>query len=186
MKSTAAIYDLLVSEYDERMFHLIPTTKSVTRHKWIEEQCNGEHVLDVGGSGYLAEIIKRVAKSHSTVDKQNADYCVNLDKEPIPIVGGTTLVVCGEVVEHLSNPGFFLDGLRLYHVPVIFTVPNAFAAIGRRHIMRGMENVNADHVAYYSHYTFKNLLQRHGFEVERFLWYNGQPGISEGLIFKAR
>lgn len=186
MKSTTAIYDLLVSEYDERMFHFIPTAESVTRHIWIEQQCKDQHVLDVGGSGPLSEIIQRVAKSHQTVDKHDADYCVDLDKEPIPVIGGTTLVVCGEVIEHLSNPGFFLDGLRSYHVPIIFTVPNAFAAVGRRHILKGIENVNADHVCYYSYYTFSNLLKRHGFEVEKFLWYNGHPFVAEGLIFRAR
>ncbi len=186
MKSTAAIYDLLADPYDERMFHRIPVTKSVVRHEWIAERCKGEDVLDVGGSGPLAKIIKRVAKSHRTVDKQDADICIDLDREPIPIVGGVSLIVCGEVVEHLSNPGRFLDGLRGYSVQVVFTVPNAFTTIGTQYVKRGVENVNADHVAYYSYYTFSNLLKRHGFTVEKFLWYNGQPGVAEGLIFLAR
>ena len=185
MKSTTAIYDLLEDEYDSRMMHRIPAAKSVTRHEYIREACKDKAVLDIGGSGPLAEIIKQVAKSYRNVDKNNADFCVDLDKERVPVVEGIELVVCGEVVEHLSNPGFFLDGLSEYKVPVIFTVPNSFTKIGTRWINKGIENVNQDHVAYYSYYTFSNLLRRHGFKTDAFLWYNGSPGTAEGLIFLA-
>ena len=185
MRSTTAIYDLLVNEYDERMFHRIPDAPSVTRHEFIRSECIGKRVLDIGGSGTLAELIKGVAKSYANVDKVDATYCINLDREPVPVID-VDLIVCGEVIEHLSNPGFFLDGLREYRVPFIFTVPNAFCSIGAKWTMKGIENVNSDHVAYYSYYTFSNLIKRHGFSVDKFLWYNGSPGTAEGLIFCAR
>ena len=185
MRSTTAIYDLLVSEYDERMFHRIPAAPSVTRHEFIRSECIGKRVLDIGGSGPLAELIKGVAKSYANVDKTDATYCINLDCEPVPVID-VDLVVCGEVVEHLSNPGFFLDGLRAYTVPIIFSVPNAFTKVGTGWIKKGVENVNSDHVSYYSYYTFSNLIKRHGFSVDKFLWYNGSPGTAEGLIFCVR
>lgn len=185
-QSTTAIYDLLRSDFEDRMLHPIPKAGSVVRHKWIVERCKGQCVLDVGGSGPLHDLIVSVSQKCVSVDKAGADLCVDLDKSPVPMVDGITLVVCGEVVEHLSNPGFFLDGLRRYPVPVIFTVPNAFTDIGTKWVKRGIENVNDDHVAYYSHHTFHRLLSRHGFCVETFCWYNGAPGTAEGLIFQAR
>jgi hypothetical protein len=186
LKSTTAIYDLLESEHDSRMMHRVPSAPVVVRHEYIRDACKGRTVLDVGGSGKLQEIIKSVAKSYTAVDKESDDYCVDLDKEKIPVVHGIELIVCGEVVEHLSNPGFFLDGLREYQVPIIFTVPNAFCSFGAKWVLKGIENVNQDHVAYYSYHTFKVLLTRHGFIIDKFMWYNGQPGIAEGLVFLAR
>ncbi len=186
MKSTAAIYSLLQNEYDEKMLHRIPAADSVTRHTYLAAACKGKSILDIGGSGPLKALLSKSAKLYCSIDKQDADYCVDLDREPVPLVGGVELVICGEVVEHLSNPGFFLDGLRRYTVPVIFTVPNAFAKAGRQWVEKRIECVNLDHVAYYSYYTFSNLLQRHRFTVEKFLWYNGRPGLSEGMIFTTR
>ena len=185
MKSTTAIYDLLEDDYDHRMMHRIPVAASVVRHEFVKEACKDKVVLDIGGSGPLAELIKQSAKSYQNIDKNNADHCVDLDKTKVPIIDGIELVICGEVVEHLSNPGLFLDGLSEYKVPVIFTVPNSFTKIGTRWIKKGIENVNADHVAYYSYYTFSNLLKRHGFKIDGFSWYNGEPGTAEGLIFLA-
>jgi len=186
LKSTTAIYDLLESEYDSRMMHRVPSASVVVRHKFIRDACKGKTVLDVGGSGQLQEIIKSVAKAYKSVDKDSADYCVDLDREKIPVVNDIDLVVGGEVIEHLSNPGFFLDGLRGYHVPIIFTVPNAFCDSGKHWALKGIENVNQDHVAYYSYNTFKVLLTRHGFVIDKFMWYNGRPGVAEGLVFLAR
>lgn len=173
-------------EYESKMLHRIPVAESVVRHEWILERCKGQVVLDVGGSGILHDMIKEVSKKCVSVDKSDADICVDLDKTRLTFVDDITLVVCGEVVEHLSNPGFFLDGLHDYKVPIIFTVPNSFTEIGTRWVKKGIENVNEDHVAYYSYSTFTRLLKRHGFVTEKFLWYNGKPGVSEGLIFLAR
>jgi len=186
LKSITAIYDLLEDEHDERMLHRIPAAESVTRHTYLAEACKGKTILDIGGSGPLRKLLLGVAKKYYSLDKTDADFCVNLDRDPIPFVEDVELIICGEVVEHLSNPGFFLDGLRRYTVPVIFTVPNAFAKAGRQWVEKGIECVNLDHVAYYSYYTFSNLIRRHGFTVEKFLWYNGRPGLSEGMIFTAR
>lgn len=186
MQSITAIYDLLQDDYDDRMMHRIPVAESVVRIEYIRNACKGKSVLDIGGSGPLQKLIQGVASKYSSVDKQKADYCVDLDKSKLPIVEGIELIICGEIIEHLSNPGYFLDGLRLYTVPVIFTIPNSFTDVGTKWIKKGIENVNADHVAYYSYYTFSNLLKRHGFKIDKFLWYNGQPGTSEGLIFIAR
>lgn len=79
------------------------------------------------------------------------------------------LVLAGEVVEHLSNPGNFLSALR-EGLPsgarLVVTVPSAFAYFGILQMLLGREKVHPDHVAYYSYGTLKTLLEGNGFEVE--------------------
>jgi hypothetical protein len=68
--------------------------------------------------------------------------------------------------------------------PILITVPNAHCVIGRQHILRGVESVNIDHVAYYSWRTLKTLVERYDYVVKEFYWYlPGQPRTAEGLIF---
>jgi hypothetical protein len=66
---------------------------------------------------------------------------------------------------------------------VVITVPNAFSKIARKHAERGVENCNADHVAWYSYKTMSVLLERHGYTVKEFYFYNGEPFTAEGLVF---
>jgi len=135
----------------------------------------------------LHELIVKVAEKTYGVDKQDADININLDKDQLPTLPDINFVVCGEVIEHLSNPGFFLDGLnKSYKCPVLLTVPNAFSSVGAAHYMKGYENVNTDHVAWYSWKTFTTLLTRHRFKVDAYWWYGGVPLFSEGLIFLAQ
>ena len=102
----------------------------------------------------------------------------------LPDFVGVELVICGEVLEHLSNPGHFLKRLKkAYPVTTIFTVPNAFTDIGRNSLKTGIEQVNSDHTCYYSYTTLKELLDRHAYQIDEFYWYNGRPLFAEGLIF---
>jgi hypothetical protein len=105
-----------------------------------------------------------------------------------PRFDNVELIICGEVLEHLSNPGYFLMFMRKTYptIPVIFTVPNAFNEAGFDWLLRrGRENVNADHVCYYSYATIKELLRRAGYTIRRFAWYRGKPYVAEGLIVLA-
>ena len=80
------------------------------------------------------------------------------------------LIVAGEVLEHVSNPGLFLEGIRgalaadgelLVTVPNAFFLPRIVAAFGRKEVC------HYEHVAYYSPKTLSGLVHRHGFDVRR-------------------
>lgn len=79
------------------------------------------------------------------------------------------VVVAGELLEHLANPGLFLravprvlaEGGRL-----LLTVPSATSLRAVVNTIRGREHVHPDHVAYYSPRTLTRLLEAHGFEVD--------------------
>ena len=113
-------------------------------------------------------------------------YRMDLDDVPRQMPGqnwGIELVLVPELLEHLTNPGRFLRSLHVYHCPILITVPNAFAVIGVQHMARGVENVHVEHVAYYSYWTLRRLVEQTGYAVEDFAWCHGEPLSAEGLIF---
>jgi hypothetical protein len=172
------IYSILKDDYDEKMIHPIPDTTVVDRPHYIVEKCRGKKVLDIGGSGPMSQWLKNIA-STTTVDRQDADICLNVERDDLP-QGEYDIILCGEILEHLSNAGAFLDKLHKYNLPIIITVPNAF---GNNRARVGIENVNKEHVAWYSYYTLKVLIERHGFTLYEWYWYNGKPYTAEGIIF---
>ena len=84
-------------------------------------------------------------------------------------VGRTFEVVwAGELIEHLSCAGDFLDGARRHLEPggrLVLTTPNAFAIANFVYRIGGRARVNAEHTCWYDETTVSQLLRRHGFEV---------------------
>lgn len=174
--------------YAEKMLHKIPAAPVVDRAAFILEHCRGKRVLEFGASGPMHDAMVKVAHVVYGVDREDGIGIRGFDlddvhQEELPYASAE-VIVCGEIIEHLSNPGWFLARLRRQYpcVPVIITVPNAFSAVAARHIATGTENVNRDHVAWYSYRTMLTLLERHGYTHNVFAWYNGQPHTAEGLI----
>ncbi len=178
-------------EYYDKMMHDIPAASVVDRLVYILTKCAGKTVLHLGSaSGDLHEAIKKVADFVVGVDKiagPNTNNRVDLDESPESLaITGIELVVAGEIIEHLANPGNVLKALRKLNCEVLITVPNAFAKIGSSHVRKGRENVNRDHVAWYSYRTLRTLIERYGYELKEFYWYNGEPITAEGLIALVR
>jgi SAM-dependent methyltransferase len=90
------------------------------------------------------------------------------------------VIIAGEMIEHLNNPGLFLDGIKRFmdrRTKIVITTINAYS--GMRFLVYGLrgsggavEPVHPDHVAYYSYSTLKLLLERHNFKVDRFAFYD--------------
>lgn len=180
-------------EYWDKQVHVVPQSQTVDRAKYLVKHTTGKTILHIGCTGQLDRDLCKVAKKCYGIDGQPLDRPdftqLNLDEygAGIPLFPDIEVIVCGEVLEHLSNPGHFLDRLHAtYQIPVMFTVPNAMCTGGIDWLTkRGRENVNRDHVCYYSYTTLKTLLARHGYTVERHFWYGGKPYIAEGLIVVA-
>lgn len=177
--------------YKKKQIHEIPKAPVVDRVNYILEKVKGKKVLEFGASGPLHEAVKKVVSAYLGVDREDSDMVKGFDLDDVseselPIVDGDPpdLILCGEVLEHLSNPGFFLQRLKKQYpnVPVLITVPNAMSYGSLKYVTSGIENVNIDHVSWYSWRTLKTLLSRFGYEIREFYWYNGKPQISEGLI----
>lgn len=178
--------------YTAKMLHDLPDGRVVDRKAFILERCVGKSILEFGASGPLADSIRAVAAAYLGVDRLEGDRVVAFDLDDVrrtdlPMPETLDLVVCGEVLEHLANPGWFLSRLRqIIRVPVVITVPNAFSSIAQAHLKEGRENCNKDHVAWYSPRTLQTLLERYGFTIDTWGWYHGEPGTAEGLIVVAQ
>jgi 2-polyprenyl-3-methyl-5-hydroxy-6-metoxy-1,4-benzoquinol methylase len=184
-------------EYRRKQLHPVPEAKVVDREAFILERVVGKVVLDIGASGRMHEAVMRASEFCYGIEKPGVpamsalvrgDHIEYLDLDDcsarLPQFKDVQIVVCGEVIEHLSNPGWFLKRLRAaYKCPVIITVPNAFNDGCRKTLERGVENVNNDHVAWYSFHTLSELVRREGYEVKEHYWYTGRPRFAEGLIF---
>jgi len=180
-------YGRYTPEYYQKMLHKIPVATVVDRVKFIVAQCKGKKVLNMGcaANSLHSEIIK-VAASVFGIDKiEPCDLKMDFDNfytiEPL-VSPKPEIIVCGEVLEHLSNPGIFLKALRFFNVPLIITTPNAFCDFAASHMKRNQENVNVDHVAWYSWRTLTTLVERCGYVVKDFHWYNGRPLFAEGMV----
>lgn len=188
-----AIYDLITKpdpKQVEKMTHPIPTARVVERELFILVQAKDRVVLDIGATGPMHEAVVDVAKKCygiDIIDKEEDNYFrVDLDTaDALPDLPDVEIVIAGEVLEHLSNAGHFLDLLKQYHCPIVLTTPNAFAQVGAFWVGRGVEHVNKEHVCYYSYQTLTVLLRRHGYRVLDWCWYNGKPDkpqLAEGLV----
>jgi hypothetical protein len=176
-------------EYRARMLHDLPPTKTADRVPFIVKHATGKRVLEFGASGQLTGRLREVASQYLGVDREAAGTDVlAFDLDDVSLSDLPTfdaqIIICGEVLEHLSNPGWFLTRLRKQYagVPLLVTVPNAFSRTAVQWLAKGKENVNLDHVAWYSPKTIATLLQRAGYAHGDLYYYGGTDPLSEGLI----
>ena len=113
------------------------------------------------------------------------------------VTGKYDIIIAGELIEHLSDPGAFLDLLKTKlsdNGIIIITTPNilSFRHI-IRHIINGVENIyrNNDikygHVVAFSKVLLERLCIRHGFRIIESKYtiksnYSGLRGNIEKLI----
>ncbi len=110
--------------------------------------------------------------------------CADLERlEPVEPPAAFDVVVAGEVLEHLSNPGLFLTGIRRFmsaETRLVLTTVNAYCGMRAvTYALRGRggraEPVHPDHVAYYSYSTLRRLVARHGLVERDFRFYDLGP-----------
>src|SRR5215204_687912 len=177
----------------------------VQRLELIRSICAGKKVLHLGCTNwpYTLEALEGGVLLHSDIAAVASElYGFDFDQEGIDILasnGITNLyqadlenlenvdlnetfdvIIAGEMIEHLNNPGRFLTGIKRFMNPgtqLVITTINAYA--GMRFIIYGLrgkggtlEPVHPDHIAYYSYSTLKLLLERHEFNVDRFMFYD--------------
>jgi 2-polyprenyl-3-methyl-5-hydroxy-6-metoxy-1,4-benzoquinol methylase len=106
-------------------------------------------------------------------------YCANVeDLGVLEALDRFDLIVAGEIVEHLPNPGRSLSEMHRFLQPdgrIIITVPNAFSIKVMLRVLSSVELVHPDHLYYFSQRTIGRLLQISGFEVSSFQYYVSQP-----------
>ncbi len=179
--------------------------KLVQRLDTIREFCRGKSVLHLGCTNhpYTREAIDADMLLHFELEKiatelygfdydqQGIDTLTahgskNIYRADLERLGEVSLnrtfdvIVAGEMIEHLNNPGLFLQGIRRFmNKDSILLVTTINAYSGMRFFIYGLlgkggrvEPVHPDHVAYYSYSTLRLLLERNSLVVEDFLFYD--------------
>jgi SAM-dependent methyltransferase len=87
------------------------------------------------------------------------------------------VIVCGELIEHLTNPGLMLEGIKKFMNKdslLIITTPNAWGLSYLLQVKKSNNEknwVNPEHVHWYSFFTLANTLDRHGFKEVSYDYY---------------
>jgi 2-polyprenyl-3-methyl-5-hydroxy-6-metoxy-1,4-benzoquinol methylase len=91
------------------------------------------------------------------------------------------VIIAGEILEHLNNPGNALE--CIYKISdanskLVITVPNTYSLKGFIRAIAKHELIHPDHVLHHSPHTLKALLKRYCFSIDTYFSYvNGGTGI---------
>ena len=177
----------------------------VQRVDFIKKACVGKKVLHLGCTNYpyTKESLDNNILLHNEIeavaselygfdfDQKGIDvlssaggknlFLADLEKlEEVPLDETFDVIVAGEMIEHLSNPGLFLKGIQRFmnaRTNLIITTINAYSAMrfmiyGLRGRGGALEPVHPDHVAYYSYKTLSLAIERENLQVREFLFYD--------------
>jgi len=190
--------------------------KIVKREKYLIEYCKDKNVLHIGccDSPFCIERYKKGKLLHTElinsakkvigidVDSASLEYLknkginnlyeINVEKikeNNIAVLYDEKIdiILAGEILEHLNNPGLFLEGIKRLakeNVELIITVPNSPTLKSFLRSLVGTEMVHHDHVCYYSLKTLTTLLKRYSFEVKEYYYYTAPPVPERGLTMK--
>ena len=177
----------------------------VQRLDFIKRISKGKSVLHLGCTNwpYTLEAIEAGTLLHKDLAEVSRElYGFDFDQEGIDVLASKgfdnlyradlqklsdvqldkkfDVIIAGEMIEHLNNPGEFLAGIKRFmnrDTQLVITTINAYSGMrffvyGLRGHKGTLEPVHPDHVAYYSYSTLKLLVERHGFEVAKFVFYD--------------
>lgn len=173
--------------------------KHSKRYKIIQKYCFGKTVLDLGCvehysgaeehfNDWVHRGIKEVAKE--VVGLDNAEEEVKLlNQRGYNIVVGDTenfdlqtcfeVVVCGELLEHVNNPGLVLQNVKKHLAKegiLIVTTPNSESMLWVLYnLVYGRVPCNPTHVCWYNYQTLRELCRRYDFEPVATYYGVGNP-----------
>jgi len=160
----------------------------------ILELCDGKDVLDCGCIGDVAESVEEAKQATHEQIARRAKYCLGIDiwKEEVEkrkamgynIVYGNVetmalgrqfdVVVAADLIEHLANPGLFLERCREHLRDgglLCIVTPNAHSLNTSAKALLGVRAaINPKHTSWYDPTTLKQLLARHGFRAREEYW----------------
>lgn len=97
-----------------------------------------------------------------------------IDSEPEILAEPFDLLVLTEVLEHLNNPGRFLEAIRPLFRPqteLLLTTPNATSLANILANRHQRETVHPDHNYWFSYHTIRTLLGKFGYQIRQIALY---------------
>lgn len=98
------------------------------------------------------------------------------------------VIICGELIEHLQNPGLMLDGIKRFMFKdtiLIITTPNPWSRNRLKLIKKVIKEakwLNPEHTCWFSFQTLKQLLERSGFSEVNYSYYYAETEAEEVSI----
>jgi cyclopropane fatty-acyl-phospholipid synthase-like methyltransferase len=175
-----------------------------TTLQWI----NGPKVLDVGCTGHVVEIgssqwlhgrlrEKFPFVTGIDISEENVRLLRQRGFDNIQVQSADAFelgekfdtIVAGEVIEHLSNPGLFLQHAREHLNPegkLVITTPNAFALLFISYALFKFPKTceNLEHTCWFCPQTIKELAERSGFRIEHFELFDDYPPASPSWRYR--
>jgi 2-polyprenyl-3-methyl-5-hydroxy-6-metoxy-1,4-benzoquinol methylase len=171
------------------------------RWEFIEEYVKNKDILDIGCAElvsttedpnkkerWISAKIKKVAKSVTCLDinKEQIEKLKELgynaffgNAENVDLGRKFDIIFAGELIEHLSNPGLFLDNMKRHlnnDGLLIITTPNRFYLLDffkyliRNKIPQYIKKI-AGHVFYFDINSLCVLTERYGLQLADFSYY---------------
>jgi 2-polyprenyl-3-methyl-5-hydroxy-6-metoxy-1,4-benzoquinol methylase len=187
--------------------HRLGSVRLVDRNEFLLTKSVGKKVLHLGcvDSGLLEMKIEQGQLLHlQLVNVASEVWGVDLDKEGLeylcdrginnlicgdvecldkiePLRGQKfDIIIAGELIEHLANPGMFLESCKIVMTPaseLIITTPNALLYSRFLFALLGREAMHPDHVLLFTPTTLRTLLNKMGYEITEFYVYGGGPCV---------
>jgi hypothetical protein len=203
-----------------QMIHRLPPAEVVDRIDYVLGRCRGRRVVHVGfaDAGFRDMQHRTDSWLHGRIDTV-AESLIGIDIEAEGVaeanrlgfeayqadcrdhaavaalgLGAADVVVAGEVIEHLDDPGEFLSGLHALAGPateLVVTTPNASGLVNTVASLGGREINHPDHVVTYTWRTLTTLMSRHGWRVNESATYTAvlkppqEMGWSERAMYGA-
>ncbi len=192
-------------------------SRYVDRSATLLDLCRGRRVLHLGCVGFTdCSLPEKVALARQSLHKKVSEVadCVGLDidqetieqlkgagvfqnimvgnAERLEQMGGQLkpfdVVLAGDIIEHLSNPGAMLEGAKAHLKPggcLLVSTPNSMGLPAYLRYVTGRFQEGRQHVLCFNGVTLAQLLERHGYEItQAFSCYQGSAGQPAGLAFR--
>jgi 2-polyprenyl-3-methyl-5-hydroxy-6-metoxy-1,4-benzoquinol methylase len=103
-------------------------------------------------------------------------------------IGKLEVVLAGDIIEHVSNPGLMLDGIRQRMAKksvLIISTLNSFGVASWIKYARGRFREGSQHVMCFNPIALRQLLERHGYTVDKaFSCYQSRAYSQYGRAFR--
>lgn len=163
--------------------------------RWVK----GPNVLDVGCTGHAVEIgsskwlhgrlreqfpsvvgIDISAKNIEALKQQGFTNLYVQNAESFELSERFDTIVAGEIIEHLANPGLFLEHARIHLKPagrLVITTPQPFSLVDIAYALFKFPKTcqNPQHTCWFCPQTMKELVERTGLKIEHFELVDDYP-----------
>jgi 2-polyprenyl-3-methyl-5-hydroxy-6-metoxy-1,4-benzoquinol methylase len=140
-------------------------------------------IADVTGIDYSAAVVEEYRRL-GVFDNILVGNVMELEALKLP--QKFDVVVAGDIIEHISNPGRMLDGIRSLSNPsteIIITTPNSFGLPNFLRYCAGRFHEGGEHVLGFNTQQMEGILERHGLKAaEMCTCYQSQARAHAGAF----